>query len=76
MRSALKKGGGLGGGGGPGGRGGEHGGGGTASRNDVTFFRVLMPRWETALLPWVLLCSLGRFAWGGDKIDMDGHRNY
>ena len=26
-----------------------------------------MPRWETALLPWDLLCSPGRIAWGGDN---------
>ena len=25
-----------------------------------------MPRWETALLPWDLLCSPGRIAWEGD----------
>ena len=27
-----------------------------------------MPGWETALLPWDLLCTLGRIAWEGDKI--------
>ena len=35
----------------------------------VHFFRVLMPQWETTLLPWDLLCSPGRMAWEGDKID-------
>ena len=32
---------------------------------------VLMPRWETALLPWDLLCSPGTIAWGGDGIATD-----
>ena len=45
--------------------------GGIASCNDVhflmySFFRVLMPRWVTALLLWDLLCSPGRIAWEGD----------
>ena len=31
------------------------------------FFRVLIPRWETAFLPWDLLCSPGRIAWEGDN---------
>ena len=33
----------------------------------VNFFRVLMPRWETALLPWDLLCTPGRFTWEVDN---------
>ena len=32
----------------------------------VGFFRVLMPRWEMALLLWDLFCSPGRIAWAGD----------
>ena len=32
----------------------------------ITFFRVLMPRWETALLPWDLLCFPVRIAWEED----------
>ena len=39
----------------------------TEYRNDVHFVRVLMTRWETALLPWDLLCSPGRIAWEGDN---------
>ena len=34
---------------------------------NVHFFRVLVTQWETALLPWDLLCSPGRIAWEGDK---------
>ena len=37
-----------------------------------TFFRVLMPRWETAFLPWDLLCSPGRIVWEGDKVPSHG----
>ena len=37
----------------------------------IQFFRVLMPQWETALLPWDLLCSPGTIAWGGDEIATD-----
>ena len=33
----------------------------------VLFFRVLMSRWETALLPWDRLCSPWRIAWEGDR---------
>ena len=32
-----------------------------------TFFRVLMPWWRPALLPWDILCSPGRIAWEGDE---------
>ena len=39
----------------------------TASSNDVHFVRVLMPRWETSLLPWDLLGSPRRIAWEGDN---------
>ena len=49
----------------------EGGRGETASRNDVhflcKFFMVLMPRWETDLLLWDLLCSPGRITWEGDN---------
>ena len=40
------------------------GGGETASRNDGTFFRELMPRWETALLPWDNRMGRGQTFWG------------
>ena len=36
-----------------------------------------MPRWETALIPWDLICSPGRFSWEGGKIHKpSGHRDY
>ena len=33
-----------------------------------------MPRWETALLPWDLLCSPGRIAWEGDRYINKDHQ--
>ena len=44
-----------------------------------TLFRVVMPRWQTALLPLDLLCSPVRIAWEVDntqQMTTDGHRNY
>ena len=32
----------------------------------VHFFKALVTQWDTALLPWDLLCSPGRIAWEGD----------
>ena len=39
----------------------------------VHFFRVLMTLWETAFLPWDLLCFPGRIAWEGDNTQHTTH---